>query len=132
MPPLIANTRSRFPVTYTSRGEVESGRGGTGAARTVAGIHLGWHYLYARHYDQAIVQFRKTLELDPAFPQAQRYAAWAYLQMGMHSEAIAALRSALNSVERDPEIEGELGHALAVAGRRAEALTIASTGAALQ
>ena len=90
----------------------------------VVGSHLGWHYLYARQYDQAIEQFRNTLELDPAFPQAQRYAAWAYLQKGMHTEAIAALRSALNSLGRNPEIEGELGHALGVAGRRAEALTI--------
>jgi TolB-like protein/DNA-binding winged helix-turn-helix (wHTH) protein/tetratricopeptide (TPR) repeat protein len=90
----------------------------------VVGTHLGWHYLYTRQYDQAIEQFRKTLELDPAFPQTLRYAAWAYLQKGMHPEAIAALRAALNSVGRDPEIEGELGHALAVAGRRAEALTM--------
>src|SRR5215472_7323337 len=82
----------------------------------VVGSHLGWHYLYARQYDQAIEQFRNTLELDPAFPQAQRYAAWAYLQKGMHTEAIAALRSALNSLGRNPEIEGELGHALGVAG----------------
>jgi TolB-like protein/Tfp pilus assembly protein PilF len=87
----------------------------------VVGVHLGWHYLYARQYDHAIEQFRNTLELDPAFPQARRYAAWAYLQKGMHSEAIAALRAALDSRERDPEIEGELGYALAVAGRRAEA-----------
>jgi TolB-like protein/DNA-binding winged helix-turn-helix (wHTH) protein/Tfp pilus assembly protein PilF len=90
----------------------------------LVGIHLGWHYLYARQYDRAIEQFRMTLELDPAFPQARRYAAWAYLQKGMHPEAITALRAALNSRERDPEIEGELGHALAVAGRRAEALAM--------
>jgi len=90
----------------------------------VVGIHLGWHYLYTRRYDQAIEQFHKTLELDPAFPQTQRYAAWAYLQKGMHAEAIAALRAALSARERDPEIEGELGHALAVAGRRAEALAV--------
>jgi TolB-like protein/DNA-binding winged helix-turn-helix (wHTH) protein/Tfp pilus assembly protein PilF len=90
----------------------------------VVGIHLGWHYLYARQYDQAIEQFRKTLELDPAFPQALRYAAWAYLQKGMYPEAIAALRAAHNSRDRDPEIQGELGHALAVAGRRAEALAM--------
>jgi tetratricopeptide (TPR) repeat protein len=42
----------------------------------------------------------------------------------MHPEAIAALRDALNSREGDPEIQGELGHALAVAGRRAEALAM--------
>jgi TolB-like protein/DNA-binding winged helix-turn-helix (wHTH) protein/Tfp pilus assembly protein PilF len=90
----------------------------------VVGSHLGWHYLYARQYDQAIEQFRKTLELDPTFPQGQRYAAWAYLQKGMHHEAVAALRTALNSLGRDPKIEGELGYALAVAGRRAEALAM--------
>ena len=90
----------------------------------VVGLHLGWHYLYARQYDQAIEQFRKTLELDPTFPQTQRLVAWAYLQKGMHPEAIAGLRAALNSVGRNPGIEGELGHALAVAGRRAEALAM--------
>src|SRR5712692_2711761 len=90
----------------------------------VVGIHLGWHYLYARQYDQAIEQFRRTLELDPAFPQAQRYAAWGYLQKGMHEEAIASLRAALGRIGRNPEVEGELGHALGVAGRRAEALVM--------
>ncbi len=88
------------------------------------GGHLGWHYLYARQYDQAIEQFRKTLELDPAFPQAQRYAAWAYLQKGMHQEAIASLRAALGQLGRNPAVEGELGHALGVAGQRAEALAM--------
>jgi hypothetical protein len=42
----------------------------------------------------------------------------------MHPETIAALRAALNSLERAPEIEGELGHALAVGGRHAEALAV--------
>jgi TolB-like protein/DNA-binding winged helix-turn-helix (wHTH) protein len=84
--------------------------------------HLGWHYYYARQYDQAIEQYRKTLELDPA-PLFQRYAAWAYLQRGKHREAIDALRVALGA-GRNPPVEGELGHALAVAGRRAEALAV--------
>jgi TolB-like protein/DNA-binding winged helix-turn-helix (wHTH) protein/Flp pilus assembly protein TadD len=90
----------------------------------VVGSHLGWHYLYARQYDQAIEQFRRTLELDPEFPQTRRYAAWAYLQKRMYPEAIASLRAALRALQRDPEIEGELGYALAVAGRRAEALAM--------
>ena len=42
----------------------------------------------------------------------------------MYPEAIAALRAANNSLGRNPEVEGELGHALAVAGRRAEALAV--------
>jgi len=44
----------------------------------------------------------------------------------MHPEAIAALRAALDSVGQKPEIEGELGHALAVAGRHAEARAMLS------
>jgi TolB-like protein/DNA-binding winged helix-turn-helix (wHTH) protein/Tfp pilus assembly protein PilF len=90
----------------------------------VIGVHLGWHYLYARQYDQAIEQFRKTLELEPAFPQAQRYTAWGYLQKGMRQEAITSLQAALRTLGRDAEVEGELGHALGVAGRRAEALAV--------
>jgi len=42
----------------------------------------------------------------------------------MHQEAITSLRAALRLVGRDPEVEGELGHALGVAGRRAEALAM--------
>jgi len=90
----------------------------------VINLHLGWHYLYARQYDLAIEQDRRTLELDPAFPQAQRYAAWAFLQKGLHAEAIADLRAALSGLGRQPEVEAELGHALAVDGRRAEARAV--------
>jgi len=36
----------------------------------ILNVHLGWHYLYARQYDQAIEQLRKTLEMDPYFRQA--------------------------------------------------------------
>jgi len=90
----------------------------------VVGVHLGWHYYYSRQYDQAIEQLRKTLELDPAFPPAQRYAAWAYLQRGRHQEAIAGLRAALSTLGRQPQVEGELGYALAVAGHRAEARAV--------
>ena len=33
-------------------------------------IHLGWHYLYARQYDQALEQIEKTIEMDKNFAQA--------------------------------------------------------------
>jgi TolB-like protein/DNA-binding winged helix-turn-helix (wHTH) protein/Tfp pilus assembly protein PilF len=90
----------------------------------VINVHLGWHYLYARQYDQAIEQFRRALELDPTFPQAQRYAAWGFLQKGRHEEAIAALRAAVKGLGGQSEVEAELGYALAVAGRRAEARAV--------
>jgi hypothetical protein len=113
-----------FDTQFTHQFSIFTPARRTGPLHLVINVHLGWHYLYARQYDQAIAQCRRTLELDPAFPQAQRYAAWAYLQKGMHPEAIAALRATLSAVGRNPEVEGELGHALAVAGRRAEALAM--------
>jgi len=73
---------------------------------------------------EAAPAFQPEHGITISFPQAQRYAAWAYLQKGMHQEAITSLRAALSQLGRDPEVEGELGHALGVAGRRAEALAM--------
>src|SRR5258706_12295785 len=42
----------------------------------------------------------------------------------MHQEAIASLRAAVGLRGRNPAVEGELGHALGVAGQRAEALAM--------
>src|SRR5262245_39264364 len=42
----------------------------------------------------------------------------------MRQEAIASLRAALGQLGRNPEVEGELGYALGVAGRRGEALAM--------
>jgi hypothetical protein len=86
----------------------------------VVGIHLGWHYLYARtirpsssfgKHSSWTLRSRRSDTVQPG-----------YLQKGMHPEVIAALRAALTSRERDREIQGKLGHLLAVAGRLAKAL----------
>ena len=45
-------------------------------------------FLYARQYDRAIDQCRKTLELDPNFALAQDFIGFAYLEKGMHREAM--------------------------------------------
>lgn len=38
----------------------------------------GRAYYYARQYDRAIEQFRKTIELDPSFSRAHPYLGWTY------------------------------------------------------
>jgi serine/threonine-protein kinase len=52
--------------------------------------HLGYHFLYARQYDEAIVQYLKDLQLYPdATHGAPRVKlADAYYQKGMFSEAV--------------------------------------------
>ncbi len=78
---------------------------------------LGFAYTFARQYDQAIDQYRKALELDPnsAHPGLGR----AYLQKGMHEDAIAAFQKA---VDLGGWTKHDLGYAYAVAGKREEAV----------
>ena len=41
---------------------------------------VGMHYYFARRYDEAVEQLRKTLEIDPDFPWANMFLGKAYLQ----------------------------------------------------
>ncbi len=92
-------------------------------------------YSYFEHrYDDAIIQYQKTLEIDPTFWVAHHYLGLAYAKKGMHDQAISELRNSLYSpgtgplkegaVESDPEIAASLGFAYGLAGRRADAEAI--------
>jgi tetratricopeptide (TPR) repeat protein len=79
-------------------------------------------FYQARNYDQAIDQFRKTLELDPNFPPVHNYLPAAYEQKGMYEEAIARFQKAIAVGTDQPAFAiAGLGHVLAVSGRKAEA-----------
>jgi serine/threonine protein kinase/tetratricopeptide (TPR) repeat protein len=92
-------------------------------------------YSYFEHrYDDAIEQYKRTLEIDPGFWVAHHYLGLAYAKKGSHEEAISQLRGLLKSpgegplkdeaVEKDPEVAASLGFAYAMAGRRSEAEAI--------
>jgi TolB-like protein len=76
---------------------------------------VAWAYYFARRYDAAIAQLKKTLALEPGFVPARTLLARAYVQKGMYDLAIAELTGA-GDVYRD-----FLAQAYAAAGRRAEA-----------
>ncbi len=88
----------------------------------VLNMHMGWHYLYLREYQQAIEQLLKTLELEPGFIPARMFLGEAYEQMGMFAEAIAEFEEVVNLANRQPIYLAGLGHAYAVSGNRDEAL----------
>src|SRR5260370_3937786 len=44
----------------------------------IMNVHLGWHYFYARQYDLAIEQCRKTLEMDPNYGLTHWYLGMPY------------------------------------------------------
>jgi DNA-binding winged helix-turn-helix (wHTH) protein/TolB-like protein/Tfp pilus assembly protein PilF len=78
-------------------------------------------YYYARQYDEAIKYCQKALELNPRFPRCHLWIGQAYVQMGKHEAAIAEIKQAITFSGGHPIHTAALGHAYAVAGKRAEA-----------
>jgi tetratricopeptide (TPR) repeat protein len=73
--------------------------------------NVGRILIFARQYDQALEQGRKTLELSPTFDWAHEILALAYEQKGMYDEAIAEYEEAWGFTEEEID---ELRQAYAV------------------
>jgi len=56
--------------------------------------YLGLDYFYARHYDEALIQYKKTLALYPDFHITHYWLAWLYSQRGQFQDAIAEITKA--------------------------------------
>jgi TolB-like protein/Tfp pilus assembly protein PilF/class 3 adenylate cyclase len=84
---------------------------------------LGNDYYFARRYDEAIEQLRKTLEMDSGF----YYAHW---NLGQVIESKGDIGAAIKEYEKaralndDPWVLALLGHAYALSGTKAEAVKI--------
>ena len=90
----------------------------------VLNMHMGWHYLYLREYQQAIDQLLKTLELDPGFILTRMFLGEAYEQVGMFTEATAQFQKAVDLSERRSINLAGLAHSYAVSDNQQEALKI--------
>ncbi len=87
-------------------------------------VHLGWHFLYARQYDEALKQLRNAVEADPNYGLAYWYSGLAYEQKGMYDDALREMRRAKELLPENAVIDSDIGHLHAVAGRRREATAI--------
>jgi len=85
---------------------------------------LGEILFYQRRFDQAIEQCRKTLEMDPN----SGFAHWAignvYVKKGQFAEAIAEYQKAIPLSGDSPDEPASLAYALALSGKRREALQV--------
>jgi serine/threonine-protein kinase len=82
---------------------------------------LGRHgYYFARQYDEAIAQFRKTLEMEDTFWVAHFWLGWTYATIGRLSEAFVELQTA-RRLDDNLEIVAALGYAHGLAGQTREA-----------
>jgi Flp pilus assembly protein TadD len=81
-------------------------------------------YYWARQYDEAITQCKKSIELDPGNAANYVFLGQAYDLKGSYAEAIGAYQKAIDLSQRTTNIMGLVGYADAVSGRRGEAMKI--------
>jgi tetratricopeptide (TPR) repeat protein len=75
-----------------------------------------------RQFDAAIAEYRKVIELDPAFTDGFISLGQAYMEKGDYSSAIAPLKQALQLNPDAAPAHRLLGYALLVRGYAAEAI----------
>ena len=78
--------------------------------------HLGYHYLYARDYDEAIRYLQKNNEIYPNDSENYRLLGDAYAQKGMQRQAFEAYMTSLEKGEAPPGTIEALRKAFARSG----------------
>jgi TolB-like protein/Tfp pilus assembly protein PilF len=84
-------------------------------------MQLGSTYYYLRRFDDALEQFKKTLELDQSFRSALYGIGWTYLSKGDTGSAIEVILKAQKLAGSDLKGVAILGYAYAKAGETEKA-----------
>lgn len=79
---------------------------------------------YARRYDEAIAQARRTLEMEANFALVHHLLGWAYLEKQPYAESIEELKTAVRVSGGRADLVPSLAVAYAKAGQRQEALHV--------
>jgi TolB-like protein/DNA-binding winged helix-turn-helix (wHTH) protein/Tfp pilus assembly protein PilF len=83
--------------------------------------HLALALYYARRYDEAIAASQKTLELEPGDPMGHMVLGQAYLEKGMHAQALVELEALSRVAGENAACCGPLARAYAAAGKTGKA-----------
>jgi len=89
----------------------------------VQGANFAAVYLYARQFDNAIEQAKKTYDLDPNLITGQNWICHSYDMKGMYAESLLISEKASQS---NRSLLAALGYAYAKSGRRPEAEAVLS------
>jgi TolB-like protein/Tfp pilus assembly protein PilF len=84
----------------------------------------GFHYYYARRFEQARKQLAAMLEVEPNFAVAHFYLAVVYLHEPTLGDAMPEFQRAVALEPGNPGYIAGVGRAYAAAGKRGEALKI--------
>jgi tetratricopeptide (TPR) repeat protein len=90
----------------------------------IINVGVGWCLYQARRYDEAIQQYRSTLDLNPNFSFTHCTLAMAYEGKHQYEDAIAEYNKALALPVSRPFALTGLGHAYALSGKRGQAMGV--------
>jgi serine/threonine protein kinase/Flp pilus assembly protein TadD len=82
--------------------------------------NLGRAYHHARRYDDAVDQYRRTIQLEPRYYTTHVMLAHSLLRLSRHEEALVSLQNAQAIVGRVPMILSDLACVLAKMGNLEE------------
>jgi len=91
---------------------------------TVIATEVGRTLYFARRYDEAIEQYKKSIEIDPSFAIAHKGLADVYSQKFMFTEALAEIDKAVKLAKGSIFILDDAGYVYAVCGRRDDAIKV--------
>ncbi|MDH5629846.1 MAG: winged helix-turn-helix domain-containing protein [Gammaproteobacteria bacterium] len=84
--------------------------------------HYSWALILFQKYDEALMQMKQAIELDPLTPLWPAWHGWQYWELGKYGEAIYHARKSLEIEDNFPVGLYVLGGALAACGRYDEAI----------
>ena len=90
----------------------------------IISVAIGWAYYMAQRYEDAIEQFRRTVELDPNYPVTYWILGLVLRKMGRYELAIAEGKKGLKLSGSSSLMRAALAQTFATAGRRKEAIQI--------
>ena len=80
-----------------------------------AHVALGlYHYFGFRHYQEALAEFARALELQPNNASAVEYSGYVHRRLGDWKESVAQLTKALELDPRNADVGGNLGQTYGV------------------
>lgn len=86
--------------------------------------NVGWILHFSRKYKEALNQFRSTLELDPNYLVTRMFLGQTYVQLQEFDKAREEFQRALDLSGGAAFALGLLGHCIALAGEKNEALRL--------
>jgi eukaryotic-like serine/threonine-protein kinase len=87
----------------------------------IINVAVGWALYYARRYDEAIEQLRRTVELDTNYPVTYWILGLLLRKTGCYELAITEGEKAVHLSGGSPLMQAALAHTLGTAGRTNEA-----------